>query len=50
VENLRERKCNIAVSTGQKWCALAKKVVQFLSEGRYVANAADGMVTFYVGK
>jgi hypothetical protein len=24
-----------------------KKVMQFLSEGRYVANVLDGKVTFY---
>ena len=27
-----------------------KKVMQFLSEGRYVANVVDGKVTFYGGQ
>ena len=27
-----------------------KKVMQFLSEGRYVANVVDGKVTFYGGR
>lgn len=36
-----------------RWAKMAragKKVMQFLSEGRYVANVADGKVTFYGGK
>jgi hypothetical protein len=27
-----------------------KKVMQFLSEGRYVANVVDGKVIFYRGR
>ena len=36
--------------TKSKWAQLAranKKVMQFLSEGRYVANVVDGKVTIY---
>jgi len=36
--------------TRSRWAKLArsgKKVMQFLSEGRYVANVVDGKVTFY---
>src|ERR1700680_3765454 len=36
--------------TKSRWAQLAragKKVMQFLSEGRYVANVADGKVTMY---
>ena len=36
--------------TKSRWAQLAtsgKKVMQFLSEGRYVANVVDGRVTFY---
>jgi hypothetical protein len=36
--------------TKSRWAALAregKKVMQFLSEGRYVANVVDGKVTAY---
>jgi len=36
--------------TKSQWAQLArsgKKVMQFLSDGRYVANAVDGKVTFY---
>jgi hypothetical protein len=36
--------------TKSRWAQMArsgKKVMQFLSEGRYVANVADGKVTFY---
>ena len=36
--------------TKSRWAQLArsgKKVMQFLSEGRYVANVVDGKVTFY---
>lgn len=36
--------------TKSRWAALVregKKVMQFLSEGRYVANVVDGKVTFY---
>jgi len=38
--------------TKSRWAQLArsgKKVMQFLSEGRYVANVVDGKVTFYRG-
>lgn len=28
----------------------AKRVIQFLSEGRYVANVVDGEVTLYGGR
>ena len=36
-----------------RWAQMArsgKKVMQFLSEGRYVANVVDGKVTFYGGR
>jgi len=36
--------------TKSRWAQVAqsgKKVMQFLSEGRYVANVVDGKVTFY---
>lgn len=36
--------------TRSQWAQLARsgqKVMQFLSEGRYVANVADGKVTIY---
>jgi hypothetical protein len=36
--------------TKSRWAQLArsgKKVMQFLSEGRYMANVVDGKVTFY---
>ena len=36
--------------TKSQWAQLArsgKKVMQFLSDGRYVANVVDGKVTFY---
>ncbi len=36
--------------TKSRWAQMArsgKKVMQFLSEGRYVANAVDGKVTVY---
>ena len=36
--------------TKSKWAAMAregKKVMQFLVEGRYVANVVNGKVTFY---
>ena len=36
--------------TKSRWAVLArggKKVMQFLSEGQYVANVVDGMVTVY---
>src|SRR5579862_5826213 len=39
--------------TQSRWAQMArsgKKVMQFLSEGRYVANVADGKVTLYGGK
>ncbi len=39
--------------TQSRWAQLAragKKVMQFLSEGRYVANVVDGKVTFYGGR
>jgi len=39
--------------TKSRWAAMAregKKVMQFLSEGRYVANVVDGKVTLYSGK
>ena len=39
--------------TKSRWAQLArsgKKVMQFLSEGRYVANVVDGKVTFYDGR
>jgi hypothetical protein len=36
--------------TKSRWAQMArsaKKVMQFLSDGRYVANVVDGKVTFY---
>ena len=39
--------------TKSRWAQLArsgKKVMQFLSEGRYVANVVDGKVTLYSGR
>ena len=39
--------------TKSRWAHLArsgKKVMQFLSEGRYVANVVDGKVTRYGGR
>ena len=39
--------------TKSQWAKLArsgKKVMQFLSEGRYVANVVDGKVTVYCGR
>lgn len=36
--------------TKSRWAQMArsgKKVMQFLSEGRYVANVVDGKITFY---
>jgi hypothetical protein len=39
--------------TGSRWAQLARaghKVMQFLSEGRYVANVVDGKVTLYGAK
>jgi len=38
--------------TKSRWAQLArsgKKVMQFLSEGRYVTNVVDGKVNFYGG-
>jgi hypothetical protein len=37
-------------ATKSRWAKMAregKKVMQFLSEGRYLANAVNGSVTFY---
>jgi len=37
-------------ATKSRWALMArsgKKVMQFLNEGRYVANVADGKVTLY---
>jgi|SRR5208283_555301 len=39
--------------TKSRWAQMSragKKVMQFLSEGRYVANVVDGKVTSYVGQ
>jgi hypothetical protein len=39
--------------TKSRWAQLArsgKKVMQFLSQGRYVANVVDGNVTLYSGR
>jgi hypothetical protein len=39
--------------TASRWAKLARqghKVMQFLSEGRYVANVKDGEVTLYGGR
>ena len=39
--------------TESRWAQLAKKghkVMQFLSEGRYMGNVVDGKVTLYGGK
>jgi hypothetical protein len=38
--------------TKSRWAQMArsgKKVMQFLSEGRYIANVVDGKVTLYGG-
>jgi hypothetical protein len=40
-------------NTKSRWAQLARsgrKIMQFLSEGRYVANVVDGKVTFYGGR
>ena len=40
-------------NTRSRWAQLArsgKKVMQFLSEGRYVANVVDGKVNLYGGR
>ena len=37
-------------NTNSRWARLAregKKVMQFLSDGRYIANAVDGKLQFY---
>ncbi len=39
--------------TKSQWAQMArsgKKVMQFVSEGRYAANVVDGKVTFYGGQ
>jgi hypothetical protein len=39
--------------TKSRWAQLArsgKKVMQFLGEGRYVANVVDGKLTLYAGR
>jgi hypothetical protein len=39
--------------TESRWAQMArsgKKVMQFLSKGRYVANVVDGKVNFYGGR
>jgi len=39
--------------TKSRWAQMARsgeKVMQFLSDGRYVANVVDGKVTFYGGR
>ena len=39
--------------TKSRWAQMArsgKKVMQFLSEGRYAANVVDGKVNFYGGR
>jgi len=39
--------------TKSRWAQLArsgKKVMQFLSEGRYIANVVDGKLTLYGGR
>jgi hypothetical protein len=39
--------------TNSRWAQMArsgKKVMQFLNEGRYVANVVDAKVTFYGGR
>ena len=40
-------------NTKSRWAAMAragKNVMQFLCEGRYVANVADGKVTLYAAR
>jgi hypothetical protein len=40
-------------NTKSHWAQMArsgKKVLQFLSGGRYIANVVDGKVTFYSGR
>jgi hypothetical protein len=47
-ENLRGLEQN--PNTRSRWAELARagtKVMQFLSGGRYLANVADGKITFY---
>ena len=47
-ENIRGLEQN--PDTKSRWAQMArvgKKVMQFLSEGRYVANVVDGRVTLY---
>jgi hypothetical protein len=39
--------------TKSRWAQLArsgKKVMQFLNQGRYIANVVDGKLTFYGGR
>jgi hypothetical protein len=40
-------------NTNSRWAQLAregKKVMQFLSDGRYIANVVDGKLQFYGGR
>ena len=49
-EGLALRGVEQNASTSSRWAKLAqegKKVMQFLADGRYVANVVDGKVTVY---
>lgn len=49
-EGIRIRGLEQNPETKSRWAQLArsgKKVMQFLSEGRYIANVADGKITVY---
>jgi hypothetical protein len=50
VENLREREYSIAVSHWTEMVRSGQKGMQFLTEGRYVANVVDGEMTLYGGR
>lgn len=50
MENLREREYSIAVSHWTEMVRSGQKGMQFLTEGRYVANVVDGKVTLYGGR
>jgi hypothetical protein len=46
----RADKTYLALETKSRWAQMArsgKRVMQFLSEGRYVANVVDAKVNFY---
>ena len=50
IEGVALRGVEQNASTNSRWAKLAqegRKVMQFLSDGRYVANVVDGKVTVY---